>query len=175
MSEIFTLEKLYNAYIECKKGKKNTSNALLFEVYREKNLLTLLNDLKTRQYKISRSIYFIATNPTIREIFAADFRDRIVHHLVYKEIYNIFDDGFIPDSYSNRVGKGTHGAVVKLQKNMRCVKNIYNSGWCLKLDIQSFFRSINKDILYKILQEKIEKSSAGGGTLPCGFLKFYGL
>jgi len=155
MSSIFTLEKLYVAYNECKKGKKNTHNALTFEIDREKNLLKLLNDLKTRQYKISRYIYFITTVPTAREIFAADFRDRIVHHLVYKELYN-----FISDSYANRIDKGTHSAVNKLRENMRQTKLWNSKQWYLKLDIQSFFRSINKSILYNLLEEKIKCSSS---------------
>ncbi|MEI6659993.1 MAG: reverse transcriptase/maturase family protein [bacterium] len=163
MSEIFTLEKLYLAYNECKKGKKNTHNTLSFEMDREKNLLSLLHDLQTKTYRISRHVYFITTYPTAREIFAADFRDRIVHHLLYSEIYKIFDSDFIPDSYANRIGKGTHAAVKKLQKNMLEVKRVSGSGYYLKLDVQSFFRSINKDILYGILEEKIKKVAAGGG------------
>lgn len=159
MSSIFTIEKLYSAYNECKKGKKNTHNALAFEMDREKNLLKLLCDLQTRQYKISRYIYFIATVPTAREIFAADFRDRIVHHLVYKELYDIFDIGFISYSYANRVDKGTHSAVCKLRENMNKTKLWNSKQWYLKLDVQSFFRSIDKDILYNLLEKKIKSSS----------------
>lgn len=161
MSTIFTIEKLYHAYNECKKGKKNTHNALIFEMDREKNLLKLLCDLQTRQYKISRYIYFIATVPTAREIFAADFRDRIVHHLVYKELYNIFDVDFISDSYANRVEKGTHSAVDKLRDNMNKTKLWNSKQWYLKLDVQGFFRSIDKDILYNLLEKKIKSSSYG--------------
>lgn len=99
---IFTLEKLYKAYKSCQKGKKNTVNALSFEMEREKNLLSLLCELKSGKYEISRSIYFVVTNPTAREIFAANFRDRIVHHLLCNEIQNIFEDDFISGSYANR-------------------------------------------------------------------------
>lgn len=159
MSSIFTLEKLYLAYNECKKGKKNTHNALAFEMEREKNLLKLLENLQTREYKISRYIYFIAIIPTAREIFAADFRDRIVHHLVYKELYDIFDTYFIDDSYANRVNKGTHRAVNKLRENMNKTKLWNSKQWYLKLDIQSFFRSIDKNILYSLLERKIKCSS----------------
>ena len=62
MSSIFTIEKIYKAYKECKKGKKNTINALHFEIDIEKNLLELLSELKSRKYKISRYVYFIAMN-----------------------------------------------------------------------------------------------------------------
>ena len=157
MSTIFTLEKLYLAYKECKKGKKNTINALNFELNREKNLLNLLYDLQSRRYEISRHIYFIIKSPTVREIFAADFRDRIVHHLLYNELYDVFDKSFIFSSYSNRREKGTHAAVNNLRKNIREIEYFYSSSFCLKLDIQSFFRSINKDILYDLVKKGIEK------------------
>jgi hypothetical protein len=87
---IFTFENVYKAYKKCLKNKKNTANALKFELNREKNLSQLLYDLQTERYKISRHICFIVTHPSPREIFAADFRDRIVHHLLCNEIQDIF-------------------------------------------------------------------------------------
>ncbi|HNV97318.1 MAG TPA: RNA-directed DNA polymerase [bacterium] len=157
MSTIFTLEKLYLAYKECKKGKKNTINALNFELNREKNLLNLLYDLQSRRYEISRHIYFIIKSPTVREIFAADFRDRIVHHLLYNELYDVFDKSFIFSSFANRQGKGTHEAVNYLRKNILEINYFSNNSFYLKLDISSFFRSINKQILYDLIEERIKK------------------
>lgn len=154
---IFTFEKLYKAYKECQKGKKNTTNALNFEINKEKNILKLLDELKSHEYEISRYVYFISTNPVPREIFAADFRDRIVHHLLYNEIYDIFESLFISDSYANRKGKGTHNAVYKLRQNIQKLKYEKNNSFYLKLDVQSFFRSINKDILYRLIEKVINE------------------
>ena len=112
---IFTIEKLYKAYKECLRNKKNTANALKFEMKREKNLFLLLSDLKNRKYEISRHIYFIVKEPSPREIFAGDFRDRIVHHLFCNEIQYLFEHCFIASSYANRKGKGTHKAVINLK------------------------------------------------------------
>lgn len=95
MFEIFTLEKLFKAYNDCKKGKSHTANALLFEFNREKNLISLLEELSSRTYIPLRHICFIITHPTPREIFAADFRDRIVHHLFYNELHLFCDRNFI--------------------------------------------------------------------------------
>ncbi len=164
MTTIFTIEKLYTAYNECRKGKKNSINALLFEIDREKNLLQLLEELQDRTYTISRSICFVVTRPTPREIFAASFRDRIVHHLLYNEIRELFESDFITHSYANRKGKGTHRAMYQLRKNMQKVKRKTGGGWCLKLDVQGFFRSIDKNILYELLVQKItSRNSCGGG------------
>jgi RNA-directed DNA polymerase len=152
---IFTFEKLYKAYKQCLKNKKNTTNALKFEIHREKNLMKLLYDLQTKKYKISRHICFIVTHPSPREIFAADFRDRIVHHLLCNEIQHIFEKDFSNNSYANRKGYGTHKAVKKVKWY---VNRGGIDGWklyFLQMDIKSFFRSIDKNILWDILYKKI--------------------
>jgi len=154
MQEIFTLEKLWRAYINCKKRKKNTINALKFEYDREKNLIALLQELKSKEYKISRHICFIIKDPSVREIFAADFRDRIVHHLLYNEISEFFEADFIENSFANRIDKGTHKGVEVLKKYL---KEVPPDTYYLKLDIKSFFCSINKDILYKIVYDKVKE------------------
>ena len=156
---IFTLENLYTAYKDCIKRKKNTANALVFEMDREKNLSRLLYDLKTGRYEISRHICFIVTHPSAREIFAADFRDRIVHHLLYSQIQNLFESDFIEHSYANRVGKGTHKAMQTVRREFIRGGRNRQKLYYLKLDIQSFFRSINKEILYTIVEKKIQGQS----------------
>lgn len=152
MSEVFTLEKIYQAYLDCKKRKKNTINALKFEIERERNLIGLLRELKSRRYEISRHICFIIKDPTPREIFAADFRDRIVHHLLYNEIYYLFEGDFIDNSFANRIGKGTHKGVKTLKEYLELISK---DSYFLKLDVRSFFCSIDKDILFKIVFDKI--------------------
>jgi RNA-directed DNA polymerase len=64
MTTIFTIEKLYQAYKDCIKNKKNTANALKFELEREKNIFSLLSDLKNRKYEISRHICFVVKEPS---------------------------------------------------------------------------------------------------------------
>ena len=154
MSEIFTPEKIYQAYLDCRERKKNTINALRFEMERERNLIELLRELKSRRYEISRHICFIIKEPSPREIFAADFRDRVVHHLLYNEIYWLFEMDFIENSFANRIGKGTHKGVGKLKEYL---KEIGKGSYYLKLDIKSFFCSINKDILFKIVYKKVKE------------------
>jgi len=156
---IFTFEKLYRAYKECLKNKKNTANALKFEMNREKNLSKLLYDLQTGKYEISRHICFIVTEPSPREIFAGDFRDRIVHHLLCKEIGIIFEHDFIESSYANRKGKGTHKAVKELKYHLVRGGKDRQRLYFLKMDIKGFFRNIDKSILWNIIEKKIQESS----------------
>ena len=159
MNTIFTLEKIWQAYKDCQTHKRNTINALKFELNRERNLTKLLYDLQSRKYEISRHICFIVTKPTPREIFAADFRDRIVHHLLYRELYHVIDADLIPHSYANRRGKGTHAAVYRLRTLIQ--RGNTGGDFYLKLDVKSFFRSIDRAVLFRILEDKLTGKAPG--------------
>ncbi len=155
MASLFTYENLYRAYLECRKNKRKTVNALKFEIDFENNLFKLLCELKARKYHPGRSICFAVKEPSLREIFAADFRDRIVHHLLVGELLPFFEPRFIYDSYACRPEKGTHLAVRRLYKYMRSFpREDYYYG---QFDIKGFFMSIDHNILYSILKAKLLK------------------
>jgi hypothetical protein len=150
----FLLEDLFQAYFDARKNKRNTINALEFELNLEENLFQLYLDIINRKYELKPSICFINEYPVKREIFAADFRDRVVHHLIYNYIYEIFDNSFIYDSYSCRKGKGTLLGIKRLDHFIRsCSENYKKDCYILKLDISGYFMNIDKNILW----EKIEK------------------
>ena len=79
---LLSFESVYRAYLDCRKRKRGTINALRFEYNLLENLYNLTLDLQKGTYRPSRSVCFITTTPKLREIFAADFRDRVVHHLI---------------------------------------------------------------------------------------------
>ncbi len=154
-SEIFSFKTIYNSYMECRKNKRNTHNALEFEMDLMQNLWQLCDELNNGTYKIGRSICFLTSSPKLREVFAADFRDRIVHHVLVKELEKVYEPKFISDVYNNRKGKGIHKAMKKAQSYM----NATYGGYYLQLDIKGFFYNLDKDILFKqlFLQCKISK------------------
>lgn len=82
-SEPYPFSDLVQAYYDCRRSKRNSASALAFEMNLERNLTALHRDLITGQYRPGRSICFVVTRPKAREVWAADFRDRIVHHLTY--------------------------------------------------------------------------------------------
>lgn len=92
-------------------------------------------------------------DPKIREIFAPDYKDRIIHHLIIDRIGQFIDKKFIFDSYANRKDKGTHRAVERLQKLLRKKNNQYY----LKGDVKTFFPSIDKNILWQLSSKHIEQ------------------
>ena len=108
------LAELFEAYQACRSNKRSTRNAFAFEVDYETHLLTLCTDINDGSYQPGKSIAFIVNKPVKREIFAADFRDRVVHHLVVSKLNPLFEKAFIHDSYACRVGKGTLLAYIGL-------------------------------------------------------------
>jgi hypothetical protein len=150
------LSEFFEAYYSCRKNKRYTANALAFEVDYENNLIALCNEINNRTYVIGRSIAFIVDKPVKREIFAANFRDRIIHHLIINKLNPLFEKKFIYDSYGCRVNKGTHFGIKRIDKFIRkCSKNYTQDCYVLKLDIQAFFMHINKNILFKKLEHFI--------------------
>ena len=154
---IFTYKNLYRAYLDCRKHKRKTANALKFEYNLEENLLKLLNELRNRTYAPGRSIRFIVIRPKPREIFAADFRDRVVHHLLVSELLPFAERRFIHDSYACRPGKGTHRAVGRLREFIKSVGNKNEKLHYLQLDIKTFFPSIDQNVLYDLALRLIYK------------------
>ena len=152
-TNVLEFSELYDAYVDCLKHKKSTKNAFDFMVDDKAKLFNLYHELITDRYKVGRSICFIVTYPKPREVFAADFRDRIVHHLVINKILPYLETySFIDTSYSCRVGKGTLYGIESV-KNMikECSENYTKDCYILKCDLKSFFMTINKNILYKKL------------------------
>ena len=154
---LLSFESVYKAYLDCRRRKRGTINALKFEYKLLDNLFSLASDLQKGAYQPSRSVCFVTQSPKLREIFAADFRDRVVHHLVVRELEKFWEPRFIHDSYACRVGKGIHGAVERLQGFMcKATKSQKQAAFFLQLDIRSFFTSIDKDILFLIFRQRIE-------------------
>ena len=152
------LDDFFDAYFECRRRKRNTMNAARFEFNYETNLVKLCREVNTGKYKIGPSITFIVERPKKREIFAADFRDRIIHHILISRLNPLFEERFIEDSYSCRAGKGTLYGVQRLKDKIKEFSNNYTTDCYIgKFDIHGFFMSINKKLLYKKLEEFIKK------------------
>ena len=150
--------KLFKAYKDCRKNKRNKPAALEFEINLEKNLLQLHKELNNRTYEIGASICFVITDPKPREIWAGNFRDRIVHHLVYNEIKDRFIKRFTVDTFSCLPKRGTLAAAKKVFHYAKSItENYQHNAYYLKADLSNFFVSINKDILFKLLKKHIDE------------------
>ena len=153
LSEPIALAELFQAYFDCRRNKRGTANAVAFEADLEANLVELHTSINDGSYRPGSSVAFIIEKPVKREIFAADFRDRVVHHLIINKIEAILEKEFIFDSYSCRKGKGTHLGIQRLDRFIRrCSGNYSRECYVLKLDIRGFFMHIDRGLLFDKLQ-----------------------
>ena len=152
----FTFAELVQAYLDCRRTKRNKASALTFEQAQERNLIELRDELLSGKYRPGKSICFIITRPKPREVWAADFRDRIVHHLLYNRIADRFHRAFIADSCACIPGRGTLYAANRIEAKIRsATENWSRPAHYLKCDIANFFVSIDKEILWDQIAAKV--------------------
>lgn len=149
---------LYRAYKGARKHKRAKNYQTQFEEQLEKNLVELRDEIYERRYEPRPSQCFMIHDPKMREVFAADFRDRVVHHLVYDYIAKMFERTFIADTYSCIKGRGTHYGIRRAQRMIQACSQ-KNKGECyvLQMDISGYFMSINRGKLLDICNRTINK------------------
>jgi retron-type reverse transcriptase len=147
---------LFLAWEKFRRGKRHRKDVVRFEWELEQNIFELHRELAGKTYHHGAYSGFYITDPKQRHIHKATVRDRVVHHAVFGALNPIFEPTFINDSYSCRIGKGTHKGVEALTRMMRKVsRNYTHPCFVLKCDIRHFFDSINHDILFGILRKRI--------------------
>jgi hypothetical protein len=153
-SDLFA--QLVAAYLDCRRTKRNSTSALAFEAHLERNLLDLHDELQAGSYTPGRSICFVITRPRPREVWAADFRDRVVHLLLYNRIAPRFHAAFVADTCACIPGRGTLYAARRLEHQVRSVtQNWVRAAHYLKLDLANFFVSIDKAVLQAQLARRV--------------------
>ena len=154
---IISPSSLFRAWDIFKSDKKNKLDVMDFELELEKNIFDLYRDLKNGTYKHGSYKGFWIHDPKLRRIHKATVRDRVLHHAIFRVLNPIFEPTFIPNSFSCRIGKGTHKGMKKVAEMIRIVsKNNTRQCYTLKCDIRKFFDSVDKDILLGILSKRIK-------------------
>ena len=158
---------LYAAFICAKRHKAKKPYVLHFERNMKENIESLCDDLWTRRYKPEPSTCFVIQRPKKREVFATQFRDRIVHHLYYNYTHELFERTFIQDTYSCIPGRGTHYGIERMEQHIRQESlNWQRPCYALKIDIRGYFMHINRLRLLDIATASLTKMAdhqANGG------------
>lgn len=151
-TQVFHLQKMTTLCIS------NKPYVLRFEQNLHNNLVDLCGELWERRYKPLPSFCFIVNEPKKREIFVANFRDRIVYHLYFDYAHQLFENTFIADSYSCIKSRGTHYGVHRLEKHIREESQNYSKEcYYLKMDIRGYFIHINRIKLVEITECVFDK------------------
>jgi RNA-directed DNA polymerase len=146
---IASFANLHLAWRKAARGKRGQPGVASFELNLEGALLRLQEDLLAGRYRPGPYRSFTIRDPKHRLISAAPFRDRVVHHALCNVIEPLFERTFIGDSYANRIGKGTHAALVRAQRWAR------HYPYVLQCDLRQFFPSVDHAILQAIIRRKI--------------------
>ena len=160
------IKAVYEAYLDCKRGKMSSPYTIAYIEIAVDDLPRLAYEIYTVIYKPTVSICFLVKYPKLREVFAADFRDRIVHHWIIIRLEPLFEKRFQQMgniSFNCRKGFGTLAAVKAAEKGMREVSDNYTrQAWVFKGDLVSFFMSIRRDLLWYLLERFIRRHYDGG-------------
>ena len=163
LSKVVDFERIEIAYENCIKRKKNKQSAMDFSFadlcY---NLTKLVHEINNRTYKPSPSSCFVIKEPTIREIFAADFRDRVVQHFFIEEVEPLLDEVLIENTASCRKNKGVTFALNKL---LDFTVNETNYGkedaYFLKIDLSGYFMSLDREYITQQFSNLINSRYSG--------------
>jgi len=153
--KICTIDNLYTAYLNARKGKKNTYGVRVFEKDIENNLLKLHSSLNSLTYKTSE-YYNFKLNEYGKDRLISRlpfYPDRIVHHWLMMFLEPEWNKIFIRDTYACIKGRGIHDGLYRLKKNLLDVENTF---YCLKIDVRKFYPSIDHGILKTIVRRKVK-------------------
>ena len=155
------LAELTVAFEAARKGKLRTCDEHSFEEHWMENLVSLRDSILEYRYRPSASVAFVIFDPMVREIFAAPFRDRIVHHFLYNMQAGWWDRRFIYDAYSCREEKGTLFGVKRAQRFMQKVTDNYTKkAYIVKLDVRGYFMSLPRVKLYERVKWGLDRQFA---------------
>ncbi len=160
MDEKVTFEELYCAYELCLKNKKRKMGTYNFvNDSLCKNLIQILDMLNNREYVPRQSNCYVITDPALREIYAAQFCDRVIQHFYMKEIENILEEELVDGCCSCRKGRGNEYALSLLKKHLiETSKKGSKDCFFLKIDLSGYFMSIDlkqvSDKFAKLIKNK---------------------
>ena len=149
VASIADWDNLWLAYRVAARGKRGAASVARFELQVADRLVELQAELRAKTYRPGPYTHFTIHEPKRRKISAAPFRDRVAHHALCNVIEPLFEARFIADSYANRVGKGTHRAVDRLQHFARRYRYV------LRMDVVQHFASLDHAILTAAISEVV--------------------
>ena len=147
-----TFESLLKSHDRAKKNKTNRYELLKFSVDIETNIVGIMNSLKNGSYRLGKYKVFTIYEPKERIIKCLPYRDRIVQQwYIYEFIKPYIIPRIINTCCACIDNRGTHYAVLMVDKYINIMKRKYGKYYVLKLDIKKYFYNIDKNILYKIM------------------------
>lgn len=157
-----TIETGLEAYYACRKDKRYTASAIEFEMHYARHLADLVEAVQKRTYHPGTSICFIVTRPRLREVFASNFADRIIHHWIALRLEPLLEATFTDRTFNCRVGKGQLYGTTQMKEDIfNCSEGYTKDCHIMQLDLKGFFMSINRKLMAKIVDDFILEKYTG--------------
>lgn len=150
MEKIADPDNLRLAFWKARKGKEHKADVALYRSRLDYNLLELRGQLLSGDVRVGNYFYFLVHDPKERQICAASFGERVLHHAIMNVCHPVFERFQTNDSYATRIGKGQYAALEKAKVYTR------RYSWFCKLDVRKFFDSINHEVLSLLLRRKFK-------------------
>lgn len=154
VSEFDIIEQWLEAERECYKNKHSSFEAAMYH-YHLSEIYKLIERIQTG-YKPTTSICFVLDYPVYREVFAANYTDRIVHHYIAPTINQVAEavhqeNGDV--SHGNRIGHSASTAVRQIYDSIKAMSEGYTrTCYVATMDVSGFFMSIDKDVAYRVFE-----------------------
>lgn len=141
IESIAEMANLELAYHKAQRGKAAKPQVLAFGGNLRDNLKCLQEQVLSGEVAVGNYHYFTIYDPKKRQICAAPFVQRVLHHALMNVCHPYFEQQQIFDSYASRPGKGTYAALERAASFNRRYR------WFLKLDVRKYFDSICHGVL----------------------------
>lgn len=149
--KIISVDNLLLADQKARRGKSARPDVQRHMLHQEERLLNLHQQLSEGTYVTSPYSVFKIKDTKERDIYSLPYYpDRIVHHAIMNYLEPVFLKCFVKGSYNCIRGRGIHKASYDLRKVL------HPGDYCLKLDVQKFYPSVDHNVLIKLLWRKIK-------------------
>ncbi|MFN8348805.1 MAG: RNA-directed DNA polymerase [Spirosomataceae bacterium] len=152
MEKIADPDNLRWAFWKAQRGKSAKAEVRNYQKGLDKNLMRLREELLAGAVSVGNYHYFKVYDPKERQICAAAFSERVLHHALMNVCHANFEKYQIHDSYASRLGKGTFAALKRAHSFQRKYR------WFLKLDVRKFFDSIDHEVLKALLLKRFKEA-----------------
>ncbi|MFA5748160.1 MAG: reverse transcriptase domain-containing protein [Candidatus Absconditabacterales bacterium] len=156
--KFLSIQNLSAAYKNALKSRKRKKEVYDFNINLEKNLISILDDLKHKTYQHGLYTQFILSDSKKRYIYSPNFRDHILHYMIYNICYGVLDKKIIFNSFATRKGKGTHKGIFYFLEKLKKYKFESDNLYYMKIDISKYFYSISHDFLKQKIFKHIHNS-----------------
>ncbi len=141
IEKIADMDNLYLAFWKARKGKNGQDEIEAYRSHLEQNLQLLQQQILLGQVSVGNYHYFTIYDPKERQICAASFAERVLHHALMNVCHPVFEQKQYFHSYATRLGKGQYAAL------NQAIAYTHEYSYFLKLDVRKYFDSIDHAVL----------------------------